>query len=81
MLPQRSGIQLAASLMLKKFEIRPVPLVRERVAWALTVALGKNPARASATMASACRNLASADLRFWFEMSICRSSPSSTGSV
>ena len=42
---------------------------------------GKTRRAPAATSASAWRNAASAALRFWFEMSICRSSPSSTGSL
>src|SRR5439155_26343552 len=60
--------------------VPPPPPPRERCAEALICAVGKNPARACATIAAACRNVASAAFRFWFEMSICCWRPSSTGS-
>src|SRR6202043_2453718 len=91
-LPHRSGTQLAAVDRLKKFEMLPVlapetpgdptrpPLLRVRVACSLNDAVGKKPARACAVIASASRKAAAADFKFWFEMSICRSRPSRTGS-
>ena len=45
------------------------------------VPVGKKPARAWATSHSAWRKAASAAIRFWFEMSIRRSSPSRIGSL
>jgi len=56
------------------------PPVRERCALAFRSAIGKKPARAWATIHSACWNAASAALRFWLEMSICFSRSSSSGS-
>ncbi len=61
--------------------LEALPLLRERSAWKLAVPVGKKPARASATISSAWRKAAAAALRFWLEMSIRRSSPSSTGSL
>ena len=54
------------------------PLVRWRVAVSVKLAVGKNPARACATIASAWRKAAAAAFKFWFEMSIWRSRLSST---
>ena len=94
--PQKSGVQLAATWSLKKLPIRPwlvptkvdepvpleaLPPLSERWAWKFAVPVGKNPARASATISSDWRSAAAAALRFWFEMSIRRSNPSSTGSL
>ena len=83
--PHRSGIQLAAVDTLKKSLILPPPKpdvppppLRERWAVASRVAVGKKPARACATISSDSRNAASAALRVWFEISICRSRSSST---
>ena len=60
--------------------LNPDPPLPVRVTPALVLAVGNNPARASATRATAPRYCASYVFRFWFDISTMRSRRSSSGS-